>query len=80
MRPLGTILMIGGALVGASVALAMMGVFHLAIPWLVAVGLAKLTLLGSAGLMAAGAVCHRLALRQEQRDRLLTAHADDRRA
>ena len=59
--------MIAGALVGSAVAVGMLGGLHLTLPWIVTVGLAKLTLLASGGLTAAGAVCHRLALRREQR-------------
>ena len=61
---------------GVSVVLGMSGVVHLAVPWLVAVGLAKLTLIATGGLMAAGATCHRLALRKEQRERLLPHGSD----
>jgi hypothetical protein len=37
------------------------------LPWMISVGLAKLTLLASGGLMGAGAICHRLAAREEQK-------------
>jgi|GEM_PF-2377606 hypothetical protein len=71
MRRLGSILMIGGLVLGAGVGVAIIGGFHFAsLPWIVSVGLAKLTLLASAGLMGAGAVCHRLASRDEQRQAL----------
>ncbi|MEO8620161.1 MAG: hypothetical protein ABI625_03775 [bacterium] len=77
MRPLGSILMIGGAAVGAMVAVAMLGGIHVAnVPLIVAIGLGKLTLLTSGGLMAAGAVCNRLALRKEQRELLDRASED----
>jgi len=58
-----------GVLFGAGVSAAML--LHLSIPglhWLILVGLAKLTLAGSLGLIAAGAVVRRLANRAEQRD------------
>jgi hypothetical protein len=40
------------------------------VSWLVAVGLAKLTLIASGGLIAAGAVVQRLAKRADDRARL----------
>jgi len=40
------------------------------LPWLVAVGLAKLTLAGSVGLLASGAFLQRLARRQDERPAL----------
>lgn len=68
MQRLGLLLLWLGALVGAIVALAL-GVNHF-VPvglhgasWWLALGLVKLTLLGSAGLMTAGAVMLRLAHR-----------------
>ena len=71
MRPLDSVLMIGGLVLGVGVGVAIIGGFHFAsLPWMVSVGLAKLTLLASAGLMGAGAVCHRLASRDEQRQAL----------
>jgi len=69
--------MIGGAAVGVTVVVAMLGGISVAnVPLIVAIGLGKLTLLASGGLMAAGAVCNRLALRKEQRD-LLERGGDD---
>jgi hypothetical protein len=68
MRRLSAVLMGLGVALGAGVSLAML--FHLRIPgvhWLILVGLAKLTLAGSLGLIAAGAVVRRLAIRAEQR-------------
>lgn len=68
MRVIGKALIWAGAAVGGVVVFAMLGGVPLPVmPWIIAVGLVKLTLVGSAGLMAAGAVCNRLALRQEQR-------------
>jgi hypothetical protein len=61
MRLLGQVLMALGVAVGGAVGLALL--FHLSIPgvpWLLALGLAKLTLLGSAGLLGAGAFIQRL--------------------
>jgi hypothetical protein len=66
MRLLGQLLMILGVAVGGAVGLALL--FHLSIPgvpWLIAVGLAKLTLAGSAGLLGAGAFVQRLANRHD---------------
>ena len=55
MRPLGSVLMVGGAALGVGVGLAMLGGFHFAsLTWIAAAGLAKLTLLASGGLMGAG--------------------------
>jgi hypothetical protein len=42
--------------------------------WLVTIGLAKLTLLASGGLMAGGAILHRLARREDVQRRLESAH------
>ena len=61
-----------GVLLGAGVSVATL--LHLGIPGLhrmILVGLAKLTLVGSLGLIAAGAVVRRLAIRAEHRDALL---------
>ena len=68
MRRLSALLMGLGVALGAGVSSALM--LHLQIPgvhWLILVGLAKLTLAGSLGLIAAGAVVRRLAVRAEQR-------------
>jgi hypothetical protein len=71
MRKLGSALMIGGAAIGFGVGATMLAGVHLiALPWLVTVGLVKLTLIASGGLMATGAVCVRLANRNEQRQQL----------
>ena len=68
MRPLGTVLMIGGLVLGIGVGVAIVGGPHfVALPWIVSVGLAKLTLLASGGLMGVGAVFHRIAARDERR-------------
>jgi hypothetical protein len=58
--------MVLGAVVGGAVGLALL--FHLSIPgvpWLLALGLAKLTLVASAGLLGAGAFIQRLANRRD---------------
>ena len=60
--------MIGGLVLGVGVGVAIIGAPHFfSLPWVVSVGLAKLTLLASGGLMGAGAICHRLAAREEQK-------------
>jgi len=68
VRPLGTVLMIGGLVLGVGVAVAIIASPQFfSLPWMISVGLAKLTLLASGGLMGAGAICHRLAAREEQK-------------
>jgi hypothetical protein len=68
VRPLGTMLMISGLVLGVGVGVAIVGgPQFFSLPWMVSVGLAKLTLLASGGLMGVGAVCHRLAAREEQK-------------
>jgi len=66
-----------GVLLGAGVSAAML--LHLGIPglhWMVLVGLAKLTLVGSLGLIAGGAVVRRLAIRAERRQAQLPGSQD----
>jgi len=66
MRRLGQLLMLLGVGIGGAVGLAIL--FHLSVPgvsWLVAVGLAKLSLAASVGLLGAGATLQRLAARRE---------------
>jgi hypothetical protein len=71
MRVLGTILLVLGALVGSGVGVGMLlGLSVPGVSWLIAVGLVKLTLIASGGLIAAGAVLQRLARRAEDRARL----------
>ena len=72
MQRLGLILMWLGAVVGALVALAIatnsvapLGLHGLS--WWIALGAVKLTLLGSAALMAVGATLRRLGTRQRDR-------------
>lgn len=67
MRLLGQLLMVLGVAVGGAVGLALL--FHLSIPgvpWLLAVGLAKLTLVSSAALLGTGAFVQRLAGRRDE--------------
>jgi hypothetical protein len=69
MRVLGNLLVALGVLLGVLVASAMLfDVTPPGLPWLVAVGIAKLTLITSGGLMAGGAVLGRLARRAEERE------------
>ena len=68
MRRLSAVLMGLGILLGAGVSLAMLLNLGIAgVHWMILVGLVKLTLVGSLGLIAAGAVVRRLAIRAEQR-------------
>jgi hypothetical protein len=68
MKKLGSLLMLLGALigVGASVWIAV-GLDVAALPWLISVGLVKLTVAASLGVMGAGAVLTRLANRRDKR-------------
>jgi hypothetical protein len=78
MRPIGTVLLTLGVLLGSAVGIGMLlGVSVPGVSWLVAVGLAKLTLIASGGLIAAGATVQRLAKRAEDRTRL-ESRLDDR--
>ena len=71
MRPLGTALLILGILLGSSIGIGMLlGVTVPGVSWLVAVGLTKLALIASGGLIASGALLQRLAKRVEDRARL----------
>ena len=71
MRPLGTLLFALGILIGCAVGVGLLvGVQVPGLSWLVAVSLVKLTLIASGGLIAGGAVLHRLARRAEERARL----------
>jgi len=63
--------MVTGAAIGIAIGAGIgLGISLPGIPWLIAVGLAKLTLGGSAVLMGAGAVMEGLSGRQQERDRL----------
>src|SRR3954469_22224490 len=66
MRRIGQLLMLLGLGVGAAVGVAML--LHVSVPgvsWIVALGLAKLTLASSIGLLAGGAFLQRLSARRE---------------
>jgi len=72
VRLVAMLLMGLGLTLGAAVGLGMLlGPAIPGLPWLVAVGLVKLTLAGSLGLIGAGAVLRRLAIRAEQREAML---------
>lgn len=61
LRRIGSLLLFLGVTVGVAVGVAMLlGLRPAAMSWLVAVGLTKLALIASGGLMAAGALCLRL--------------------
>jgi len=70
MRIVGNLLLAVGALIGLLVAGAMLTSPTIHLPWLVVIGLTKLVLISSGGLIAAGAVCLRLANRADERRRL----------
>jgi hypothetical protein len=71
LKPLGRILMVAGAAVGIAVGAAIgFGISLPGIPWLLAVGLIKLTLLGAGVLMGSGAFLVRLSRRHEEQGRL----------
>jgi hypothetical protein len=68
MKKLGSLLMVLGALigVGASVWIAV-GLDVVTLPWLISVGLVKLTIASSLGVMGAGAVLTRIANERDKR-------------
>jgi hypothetical protein len=71
LKGIGSALITLGALLGVAVGIAMLtGVQVISVPWLIAVGIAKLTLFGSGALMAGGAVCLRLDRRRRERELL----------
>jgi hypothetical protein len=71
MRSLGTVLLALGALLGCLVGVGLLfGVQLPGVPWLIAVGMIKLTLIAAGGLMAGGAVLHRLSRRADERGAL----------
>ena len=77
MKRLGDVLMAIGVAIGAVVAIALaMGIRVNGMPFLVSVGLAKLTVLTALGFLAGGAVVRRLGKRREERERV-GAHPDD---
>jgi hypothetical protein len=71
MRSVGSGLITIGVLLGTVLGVALLsGVSVPGLPWLIAVGLAKMVFFSSLGLIGAGAALHRLARRQEERARL----------
>ena len=76
MRSFGTLLLFLGLLIGVIGAAGLMAGLHATgWAWLVSIGLAKLTLLASGGLMAGGAILQRLARRADA-ERLLPSPRD----
>lgn len=68
LRWLGSTLIGLGVAAGGAVGIAMLsGVHFTGVSWLLAVGIAKLTLVASGALMAGGAICLRLDRRQNDR-------------
>ena len=81
MRRLGQLLMLLGVGIGGAVGLAIL--FHLSLPgvsWLVAVGLAKLSLAASVSLLGAGAALQRLAARRDSAGMLRDGSEMDQRS
>src|ERR1700682_5731960 len=72
LKPIGQTLMVTGAAVGIAIGAAIgLGISLPGIPWLVAVGLIKLTLLGAGVLMGSGAFLVRLSRRMRSETGLL---------
>lgn len=66
MKPIGKALLVLGALVGVVAGLwVMIGLDKVQLPWLVSVGLVKLIVVASLGIMGAGAGLMRIARRNE---------------
>ena len=79
LRKFGDSLMWLGTGMGTAVGVGLMfGVALPGLPWLVAVGLVKLTLIAALGLIAGGAIVRRLSIRAEQRDLLLPHNSSAR--
>lgn len=77
MRRFGSVLLALGLLVGVTGGAGLMlGLHASGLHWVIAIGLAKLTLLASGGLMASGAVLQRLARRDESRKLLEEASSE----
>jgi hypothetical protein len=71
LKPIGQTLMVAGAAIGVAIGAAVgLGISLPGIPWLVAVGLIKLTLAGAGVLMGSGAFLVRLSRRHDERGRL----------
>lgn len=79
MRKLGALLLWAGVAVGALVGLGLLAGIKIGEqPWIVSVGLVKLTLLAAGGLIAAGATLQRLARREDKRKRVSNAAGAER--
>lgn len=74
MRTVGNVLMGVGLVLGAGLGIGLLighwPVWIQSLPWLAAVGLAKVTFVGALGLLASGAVLRRLAITHDDRARL----------
>ena len=71
MKRLGAVLLVLGALVGCIAGIwVMIGLDAVHLPWIVSIGLVKLILAASLGIMAGGAVLVRLAKKSEGRSRI----------
>ena len=71
MKLLGHILLALGALVGFAAGVSLLlGIDRLRLPWLVAIGLVKLTIVASFGIMTAGAMLIRLTRKARARTRV----------
>jgi hypothetical protein len=82
MRALSAVLMGLGVTIGAALVLAVVAGHSLpwlaTLPWLVAVGMAKLTFVSALGLIAAGGVVRRLGIRAESRELLAEPDGDEK--
>ena len=78
MKPLGSVLMITGVLIGFAVGIGMLaGVSIPGVSWFIAVGLVKLTLFAAVGFIGVGATLHRLAARADSRRELLLSRPNE---
>lgn len=78
MRSLGILLLFLGLVVGVIGGVGLIAGLHVTgWTWLVTIGLAKLTLLASGGLMAGGAILQRLARREDAQRQLPHAERDE---
>ena len=68
MKRLGSVLLVLGALIGVAASLWIaVGLDVAKLPWLISIGLVKLTIGASLGVMGSGAVLTRLANRRDKR-------------
>ena len=77
MKRLGSALMLLGGLVGVAAAIwVALGLERPGLPWLVAVGLVKLTVVASFGIMGAGAMMIRIGKRAERSEEIRRLASD----